>query len=175
MITPEQYAAVYDFESVLERGLQALLTALNIKSFTTQDFGRNNADGTPVIDFQKDRPRVEILFTTSAGQGQFRPLLVDGIEVPVETSFKGQYRLDIITAPAMSIHAAYRTMIRAVMHTQLLGVNGTDPMTFHRIQRFYQDAGTSPTIKADEGYMRTILSFEIDFSIQNEAWETIAS
>lgn len=56
------------------------------------------------------------------------------------------------------------------MHTQLIGVNGMDPMTLHRIQRFQQDGGTSPTFKGEDGYLRTILSFNIDFSIQDEAW-----
>lgn len=179
MPSDQQLADVYDFENVLETALQALFNAAEIKSFTTQDFGKtkDNGQGTqvPVIDFQKDRPRVEILFTVGAGQGQFRPLLVGGAEVPVETSFKGQYRLDIITSAEMAIHAAYRTRLRAFLHTQLLGVNGTDPMTLHRIHRFQQDGGTSPTFKPEEGVLRTILIFNIDFSIQDEAWATLAS
>lgn len=176
-VSAEQIAAVYDFESVLERTLQTLFNNELITSFTCQDFGAMKDDGkgnqVPVIDFQKDRPRVEILFTAGAGQGQFRPLTVDGVEVPVETSFKGQYRLDIVTAADIKIHAAYRTLIRYLLHTQLLSVNGVDPMTLHRIHRFQMDAGTSPTYKPDEGTLRTILTFDIDFSIQDDAWLTV--
>lgn len=179
MPSNEQLAAVYDFENVLEKALQALFTTAEIKSFTTQDFGALKDDGAgnqvPVIDFQNERPRVEILFTTGAGQGQFRPLIVGGVEVPVETSFKGRYQLDLITEAKIQIHSAYRTRIRGFMHTQLLGVNGTDPMTLHRIHRFQMDAGTSPTFHAAEGYLRTILQFDIDFSIQDSAWATLAS
>jgi hypothetical protein len=175
MPSDEQIAAVYDFENVLEAGLQALFDSLKIKSFTTQDFGAENADGTPKIDFQKERPRVEISFTVGPGQGQFRPLVVDGVEVPVETSFKGSYTLDVITGVDIAIHAAYRTQIRYQMHARLLSVNGTPPMTLHQIQRFQRDAGTSPTFKSEEGYLRSILKFDIDFSIQDDAWATLNS
>lgn len=177
--TPEQIAVVYDFENVLESGLKTLFETVQIKAFTTQDFGATKDDGNgnqvPVIDFKKDRPRAEIGFVTGAGQGQFRPIIVDGTEVPVETSFKGRYTLDIFTAPDIKIHSAYRTYIRYFMHTKLIGLNGVAPMTLHKIQNFQRDSGTSPIFKSEDGYMRSTLVFDIDFSIQDEAWETIAS
>src|SRR5690242_7850864 len=106
MPTPEQIAAIYDFQQVMELALKTIFTAQQIKAFTSQmiESTGNSANdqalidqGWDIINFQKDRPRVEILFTPGAGQDQFRAATINGVEVPVETSWSGQFKLDVIT------------------------------------------------------------------------------
>lgn len=182
MPTPDQIAAVFDFERVFELAAKALLTANNIKAFTSQMIVTSGsadgdaalvAQGWDIINFQKDRPRAELIFTPGAGQKQPRVAVFNGNEFPVETAWKGQYKIDLITGADMRIHAAFRTMVRFVMHTQLLTINGPY-LDLHQIQSFHADNGTSPVMKPEDGVFQTTMLFEIDFGILDAAWATLA-
>jgi hypothetical protein len=178
----EQIAALFDFPGIMEPALKGLFTLREIKAFTTQavpSTGDAAADqvltgqGFDIIDFQRDRPRVEIMFTPGAGQGQFRPLqITDDTAVPVETSWSGQFKLEVITAPDVRIHRAFVTAVRFIMHTQLYTLNGNF-LDKHRIQVDVKDGGTSPMMHADEGAFQTTQLFDLDFSIQDDAWATL--
>jgi len=178
MPTTENIALIYDFERVMETSLKSLFTANNIKAFTSQMIARSGDKeqdaaavkaGYDLIDFQKDRPRAEIMFTPGAGQGRFVAKVIGDIEMPVETSWKGQFKIDLITAADIRIHAAFRTVVRFIMHTQLLSVNGTS-LLLHKIQTFYRDGGTSPVMKPEEGIFQTTMIFDLDFSLEDCAW-----
>lgn len=181
MPTPENIALIYDFERVMETSLKSVFTQNNVKAFTSQMIVRTGdaaQDGAAVqagydlIDFQKDRPRAEIMFIPGAGQGRFVAKFIGGTEMPVETSWKGQFKIDLITPPDIRIHAAFRTKVRFIMHTQLLSVNGTT-LRFHKIQNFYRDGGTSPVMKPEEGVFQTSLIFDLDFSLEDCAWDLL--
>jgi hypothetical protein len=190
--TAEQIAEIYDFPRVMEVSLKALFTAREVKAFTSQMIGSTGdaaqdqaliEQGWDIIDFQKDRPRVEIFFQPGAGQGRFRATTVNGIVIPLETAWNGQFKLDVFTLPDIRAHAAFVTMVRFIMHTQLLQVNAFLPdgtqgnpgtLLSHRIQSFQKDAGTTPLMKSEEGVFQTSLLTEIDFSIQDDAWATLA-
>ena len=178
--------AVYDFEFVMETALAALFTANEIKAFTTQwvqKTGKAETDaameaaGYSLLDFQLDRPRVEISFTPGAGAGQFANKTIAGVEMPVETSWSGQFKVDLVNAPESRLHASFRTMVRYLLHTQLLSVtNGDSPnaLTLHKIQEFAKDEGTTPAMKGEDGAFVTTILFGVDFSIQDYAWDTLA-
>lgn len=181
--TAEQIASIYDFQGILELALKTLFTLREVKAFTSQmtpSTGDPAADqalideGWDILDFQKDRPRVEIIFTPGAGQGQFRATTIAGLEkqVSIDTSFKGQFRLDVFTLPDIAVHKAFVTAVRFIMHTQLLTLNGTTLLR-HRIQPDLMDAGTTPITKAEQGTFSTTLLFDVDFSIQDDAWEQL--
>jgi hypothetical protein len=158
-LTSEQ--RVYMFEFILAAAVQSALQALNIISYT--------AFVSP--ELQKHRPRVEVFFTPGAGQKRF--IKVNG--VPRETSWKGQYRLDCITAADNLIHGAYVVAVRAKMHGIADAVNETQPMALHKVQPFFHDAGTSPVTKPEEGSFSSTLLFSIDFSIQANAWALLTN
>jgi hypothetical protein len=179
--TAEQIAANYDFPRVFEPALKTLLTLREIKAFTSQmtiSTGDDAADqalldqGWEIIDFQKDRPRAEIFFSPGAGQGQFRPLTLNGVELPVETSWSGQFKLDVFTTDDIKIHSAFVTALRFIMHTQLLCLNGNQ-LTMHRIQVDPRDAGTTPVLAPEKGVFQTTMLTDLDFSIQDDAWATL--
>lgn len=160
---------IYDFESVVESAVKAVLVANEITAYTTQDFTPTNPDGTPNQDFQLKRPRVEIMFIPGAAAGVW--VLVNG--QPRDSAFKGTIQLRVITEPHIAVHSAFRATVRGLMHGIGLAVNGTAPMTRHKIQPWFRDGGTSVMVKTEDGYLRTDLSFEIDFTIQYDAWQAL--
>ena len=175
--------AIYDFEAVMEMALVQLFKDNEIKAFTTQWIARtgdpaadaaNEAAGYSLLDFQLDRPRVDIMFTPGAGAGQFTNKVIGGVEMPVETSWSGQFKIDLVTEPNAILHAAFRTLCRYIMHTQLLSVNG-NALLLHKIQDFPKDGGTNPVMKGEEGAFVTSIIFDVDFSIQDDAWDSLAT
>jgi hypothetical protein len=62
--------------------------------------------------------------------------------------------------------------VRFIMHTQLYTLNGNF-LDKHRIQVDVKDGGTSPMMHADEGAFQTTQLFDLDFSIQDDAWATL--
>lgn len=114
---------------------------------------------------------MEIMFTAGAGQNQ-RPYLRD-IQQERETAWKGQYRLDLITEAKATVHNDYRTKIRSLMHGLPYQINETH-LPYHKLQ-FLVDAGTTPTLDSREGYYMTVMIFDVDFSIQANAWALLAA
>ena len=176
-------ASLYDFEGVMEKALAALFTANDVKAFTSQWIAKtgdkaadaaNEAAGFSLLDWQLDTPRVEIFFTPGAGAGQFTNKVIGGVEMPVETSWSGQYRLDLKTTADIRKHAAFRTLGRYLLHTQLLSVNG-NALALHHIATFPKDAGTTPMMKGENGFFQTTFLYDIEFSIQDDAWDTLAT
>ena len=186
MPTPENIAKVYDFSNVFEVALKTLFTSgpTQVKAFTSQMIpttGDASQDaqlqqqGYEIIDFIKDRPRVEIFFTPGAGQERHEAQNIGGFDTSVETSWKGQFRLDCTTDADIRQHSAFVTMVRYVMHTQLYnGINGKI-LQNHYIHQFAKDSGTTPMIKTEEGLFQTTLLFNIDFSIQEGAWALLVA
>lgn len=179
--TPQAIAAVYDFERVLEFALKTVLEAAQLKAFTSQAVPAGNDDaqnadlvaqGYELLDFQKDRPRVEIEFVCGAGQRQFVPHPDTGVET--EAAWKGQYLLKLVTAADMRLHSALRTMVRYQMQKLRGTINDVAPMTLHNLQ-LLTDAGTSPVITPEDGVFLSTMNFDIDFSIQADAWAQLVT
>lgn len=172
---------IYNFERVFEVALKNVLTAANVKAFTSQLVASTGnaeqdaalvAQGWDFLDFQKDRPRAEIFFTPGAGRGQLIPHPLTGEET--ETAWKGSYTIRLITAADMVIHAAFRTQVRYLLHRLRGDLNAVAPMTLHSLN-FLADQGTSPVIEPQQGDFQTTMQFEIDFSIQGNAWPLLAA
>ncbi len=156
---------VYSFETIFPAALKAVLVAAGLKAFTIED----------VPDLQKDRPRAEVFFSVGQGQGVFRQLLVDGDPYPVETSWVGSYEIIAVTEDDPAVHLNFLANIRKAMFTAGGKINGTDPMTLHKLQPFLRDAGTVTNWTPQDGSVHSRLSFEVNFSIQDDAWELIAT
>lgn len=189
MIDPDVIAAIYDFPGIFEPALQTLFVSRGITAFTSQAVASTGdalqdqelvEQGFEIIDYQKDRPRVEILFVPGSGQERFRPTLVEGVEIPLEVAWAGQFKVDVFTLPDVRMHRAYVTMVRFILHTRLLQVNaflpdGTTPgnpgtLKKHRIQNYQTDSGTTPHMQPEPGVFQTSLIMDINFSIQDDAW-----
>ena len=184
MPTAEQLAAIYSFPNLFERALQAVFADAQIAAYTSQLVPTTGnaaqdaalvADGYEIISFQRDRPRAEILFTPGAGLGRFIPLAVAGTKVPVESCWSGTYLVRALTKPDIREHNAFVVQLRFLLQTMGVRLNGTAPMTRHAVAPMFRDGGSSPLTKNEDGYYETTLQYNLNFSVQADAWASIAS
>jgi len=152
---------IYAFEQIFEDAAKALFAAQAINAFTSQD----------APDFQKDRPRVEITFTPGAGQGRF--IQINGEHR--ETAWKGQYLFRVVTDASAEVHNSFRSNVRAIVHGSLRSIAGTAPMIRHMLQPFYMDGGTSPSYSPQDGVYESQMTFDINFSVQADAWAALTT
>ncbi len=162
------YKDVYDFEGAIEKAVSAVFTDQEIVCFTPQ--------GDP--QFQKNRPRVEATFIPGPGRQQYILVADDftdgNSDYPHrrESSFGGQLTLSVITdgENGMSAHADYRSKIRNVMSTFQRTVNGLSASVMnHKVQQIREN-GSSNVYGPQEGYYQTTLNYDLEFSIQANAW-----
>ena len=139
---------------------------------STDDAGDaiNVAAGYEILDFQKDRPRVEIFFTRGAGQGRFISVNFGDFTTSVETAWTGEYLVRCITEPNIIKHNAFVTQSWFILSTLVPRINNIAPLTNHALANFPKDGGSSDRIDYTEGDYMTVLSFNIDFSVQANAW-----
>lgn len=175
-------ASVFGFKFIFENALKTVLSTNEVNAFTTQAIERtgdetvdaeNEAAGYQLLDFQRDRPRAEIDFTPGAGVGRWHPLPVNGVKFSVESAWGGTYRVLVVTKPDIREHNAMVNAIRFLMLT--MGARINDPATLpkHHIAPQFKDSGSTPTTKAEDGSFTTILAYDINFSIQSNAWTAL--
>lgn len=163
-LSPEE--RVYMFEFIFPEAIRAVMAAAEITSYT---------NFVPP-EFQLERPRVEISFVAGAGQGRWHPTQLK------ESAWKGQLTLNVVTVADMSIHGRFVSEIRRLMHGPASDFNEVPPMAFHRFSppvdsescSCFIDSGSTSVMKSEDGYYLTTLGFEVDFSIQDNAWELLA-
>jgi hypothetical protein len=152
---------IYDFERVLETSAKAVFTTAEVAAFTSQD----------TFDFQKNRPRVEILFTPGAGRQQYHVLASGNL---VETSWSGTFRVQVVTRADISIHSEFRAEVRGIMHALPWTINEVEPMMHHCLHRIVDGGTSGMEIAPEDDLMKTTLEFQVDFSVQADAWALIA-
>lgn len=162
-MTPEEQ--VYAFERILPLGLQPVMVAAGIAAFTITD----------APDLQKDRPRAELFFSAGQGQGIFKQITVDGEPYPAESSWVGQYEIIAVTEDDPEVHLLYLAKLRSIMFRAGPKINATEPMTLHKLQPFIRDGGTLNNWTPQEGAVHSRLLFEVNFSIQDDAWELLST
>lgn len=180
----EQIAALYDFAFIFENALKSLLTANELKAYTSQFIPKSgNADtdaanvaaGFELLDFQRDRPRSEIQFLPGAAAGPGRiTLLVDGSLRPVQRSWAGGYNVRVVTRPDIRFHNQSVVFHRYLLATLPPRLNG-GYLTKHMMHEEINDAGATPTTKAEDGAFETVLAVNFTFSIQADAWAELTT
>lgn len=171
---------IYDFESIIENAVKAVFTAAGLTCFTPQD--------AATIDFQKERPRVEVEYQHGVGQNQWHieQTAPNAFKDRRERAWKGQLVVALVTEANITIHCAYRAQVRSIMAglwNQINGdgaedcpwqysVNGTPTdgkLRNHKLH-YVGDAGTSPIYPMDQGMFKTTMNFNVDLSVQENAW-----
>jgi hypothetical protein len=184
MSTPsaENIAAIYGVKKVAEQALAVYFAANGIKAYTsiaqpsTGDAAADAAlvaEGWSIIDFQKDRPRVEIFATRGAGKGIYIPH-PQFPAVECETAWDINFELLLITAADMRIHLANQVMVDYLLGAARGSINGVAPLTRHYLAQF-TDGGTAPVEKPEEGVFQTRFNFSSMISIQRDAWSLLAT
>ncbi len=154
---------IYDFEIVIPRAVKAVLEDQDLRTFTIED----------AIEFQKVRPRVEVVYRHMGEASPKRlAILPDGSK---RTScFRGELRIHAITdadEAGKLEHSRYRAFVRAAIAGLQDAVNG-DELELHKIQ-FVTTGNEETGIRSADGYAQTSFPFLLDISIQADAWGSL--
>lgn len=157
------YITLYEFERLISATLVALFNADDLAAYGV---------GTPA-ELQKSRPRVEVFINIGARFDNHYVLDAEGNRR--ENGWTGSFTLSAITLADFTIHSLYVAAIRnkAALLDQIDLVDNASaagtPLLYHEISEV-KTAGTSPTIKPEEGYYETKLNYDFLFAIRPDAW-----
>jgi hypothetical protein len=171
-------ADIYDFEGQVEPAVKAVLVAMGLAAFTTQD----------EIDFTKDRPRVEVMFTLGAGQNRWAIINPEtGLE-PTGTTAQDawNYRresawacsitIQAITDADIAAHSIYRAKARNALAGLWVCINEVnDLMTRHFLTMSSDGGNSSIQMDQEHGMFKTDFHFNGKISVQADAWPALAT
>ena len=153
-------ATIYNFETQFEDAFAALFTAE----------GLNGIGPSSAVEFQKQRPRCEFLFTPSGANdsrqfqcpdGKFRHDLYGGtLTIAIITNER------TANGAVATDHSTYRAAARKVMATAY-----EMPLADFEI-RYLVAGATTPSIKPEDGSEVSNLTYEIRFNIKSSSWPT---
>ena len=149
-------AQVYDFESALETAVKAVFTALDITCFIPSD------DPT----FQRNLPRVELQVLTGPASGHLQPVTFDSVASRlVYDAWDAVLMIDCYTKANHAEHVGYRAAIRAAA-SRIIYLATLDYHEIHDVT----PAGTSPTLKPEDGSYQTRLQYTLKFCVKHTEW-----
>lgn len=179
-MSPEQI--LYNFENAVEPAVARVFVGAGLIAYTAN--GKILADGTvdPIDQatpdlsqvLQKDRPRVEIMFTLGAGKLRWHLIKdSDPVENAVETMWGASLAVDLITEADPVRHFDWLSLVRRICPT-IQQVNGTT-LLYHKIHGPIRYAGESHAYNGKDGYFLTKTNLNFDFSIHADGWALIAN
>lgn len=153
---------LYDFETALEAAVKSVLNTAGLVAYVSND----------VEELQRARPRVELQ-------------MIVGSATDHRTTHDTIYRSDCYTGQLVATivtnsgdgtagHSSYRAQVRAsfgVVESTLTD-DAADADTLlpdHSVNRFFE-AGTSPTVKPEDGYYESRIAFDVHFNIRPASW-----
>lgn len=157
-------SAIYDFENNVAAAFAAALSA---QGFTV-------VTASTSADFQQKRPRVELIFKPA---GAVSPAIItfNGTNGRVITAYRGELVIKVVTGFSTAQkqeHATYRAGVRAAMELDKIRNAINQTPSVYSIN-FVMPSGCGQTLKYQDGYEVTDLSYAIDFSIQADAWSQL--
>lgn len=165
MLTPDQYRAIFDFETIFPVAMATVLQAFGITVVTQAN----------ITKFQTVRPRCECIFKTGP-ERQPRQIIQVGF-TQYNAAYTGTIAFSIITDTnehMKEIHAQWVSQLRALVPVAGNQLNGGTYLPNHKLQ-WIRESGTTLTKNNEEGYWVTSLSYDMDFSIQKQALESLAT
>lgn len=143
---------LYDFEGIVERAAAEVLTSAGIVAYT------------PAIPMAKRAlPRVEVMFSVGSEQGHM-VLLTDGTQradrwrgsLVAQCVARTEAEVRSLRAKLRDVTAAWRGALNAAMEN-------------HNFDEIL-DAGSSPLVSVDGGYLASTLRFSVVLSVAPAAW-----
>ncbi len=153
------FAAIYDFEAQLEAAFIDFLNTVSVAAMGPD----------ALIAFQKATPRTEAMFTEGGAIDTHRFQTYDGNYR--HDLYQGSLTLRLITRPrtkdgeANTAHSTYRAKIRNMMSRAKQEVE-MDNLEL----RYLVPSGNSPSIKSEDGYEMSTMTFQITFGIKTGVW-----
>jgi hypothetical protein len=156
-------ADIYNFELIVPRAIKDLFTARAVTAFTMED----------VTDFQKTRPRIDIVWTTK-GEVSPRIWAILSDSTKRAAAFKGELRIFVISSDdpeGRLTHAEMRADVRDVIAGLPDSVNGS-ALQLHRLN-FIQVGQEETAIRSKDDLLQTTFPFTCDIAIGNDAWSLL--
>lgn len=126
-------------------------------------------------DFQKPRPRSELVFRPGGSVSPPRLMVVQGKRVIA--AYTGELEIASITdasTEGKQTHSAYRATVRQLM--ELDAVRFAVNLAFSPYQLdFATPTGGTETMKTDDGYELSRLTYHLQFSIKQDAFNQLAT
>jgi hypothetical protein len=156
-------ADVYNFELIVPRAIKDLFTSRGVTAFTMED----------EADFQKARPRVDIVWATKGEVSpRFWAILPDGTKRAA--AFRGELKIFVVASPDPAgrlTHADIRANVRDIVAGLPENVNGS-ALQNHRLN--FVEVGSEETgIRDKDDLLQTTFPFTCSIAIQADAWNIL--
>lgn len=166
---------IYDYFTPIEDAIAAVFKAAEIDCFTAlgeQPLGDGEAEGD--VEDKRPRPRVEIVLHPGAAMGRLRAMAGKNTSSGHLREYARRSNLDfrLITKADIREHRAYVAHIQYLCDTLADAVNETRLLTNHRIAAIRMTGGEAG-YRPQDGVIETVLTAEVDFSVQHYAFEAI--
>ena len=169
---------IYDFFTPIEDAIASAFKLGGVTCYTPLGEQQLNeaaiADPDHAEQFQKKRPRVEIVLHPGASKG----ILVAQAGRRVtsghlrEKARAATLDVNLITEPDIVKHRAFVARILFLTDTLAHDANETKSLTNHFLQSIRCQGG-SLSYNGEEGHYQTSLVFDVDFSVQETAWPAL--
>lgn len=129
---------------------------------------------------QKPRPRSELSFKPSGASSPTRIMALPSkppATARVVAAYSGELTIDSITAAdkdSNQVHRAYRARIRQLMELDTLR-NAVNISSFPYTIDFVTPTGSSLIDKTSDGYQTSSLTYHLQFSIKQDAFNQLAA
>lgn len=155
---------IYDFEGAIEGATAQMFTDEGIVCLTEISDPQ----------FQKERPRLEIEFTLGSSGTMLLPErgVVAAAGFARATTFSGNLSVDVITAADYGLHRQFKARVRNIIATLARRLNDGIKLPYHAISSV-NFGSAEPMIKAEDGLYLTRMSFDLNFSVQANAWASL--
>lgn len=171
-----------DFETPIETMFAHLFAENQISvyapangAFVTAEWQEANTPGVAEYifnneeEFQKRRPRVELIVNAGAATGHmFDPVGSTSMKDRRTDAHEGTVMIGVISKPNILEHRAFVARVRKLMGDDWTTLMTTH-MPYHAISRC-METGTSHEYAPQDGLFRTTLTYETHFSIGSDAW-----
>lgn len=170
---------IYDFLTPTEDAIAAAFKANEIACFTPlgqQKFAEDEATlgEKERQDFQRPRPRLDIVLHPGPGKGILRPAA--GYRITSghlrEKAWACSLMISVITAAEILVHRAYLARVLFLCDTLAHDANATRLLTHHFLQSIRCQGGTVGYHPQD-GNFETQLTFDVDLSVKEDAWDSL--
>lgn len=174
------FDAVYNFEGAILNPIAVLVAQEEIAVYTPSNDALRTAAWLAAnpdladlvlssVDFQKKRPRTEIIYQHGQETGHVYP------PVCRPDVWTGNLMLGIVTAPVAASHEQHRARVRNVMtlvRTALYDdrISSTDLLLPWHCILDMVESGTSPATEPKDGYYLSNINYAIKINIRPEAW-----
>jgi hypothetical protein len=159
---------LYDFENILA---DATATVFKAGGFTAGNALTVSSDPA----FQKERPRVEIVFKVNGGVIPLRYFVMPDTTLR-QSAFRGTltiYAISDADKPGKLDHSIFRAKVRNFCATLGNRLNG-GALTKHKVQQIV-DGDTAQGTRTQDNLYQSTLNFDVDFSLQTDALTAITT